>query len=189
MATIVTRASKLAALTTEEMDDNFTNLKTEVEQATTDIAAIDVSGKLDAADGTATGTLNAENITATGDIQAATGDIAAVNLLNTVIRGKVQNLGDISGIVNIDTALGDTVTCKITGNTTFTVSNLKNGSVNTIYLVIENIGAGSITWPGTTTFNRGAAIQTNLTGKTMIILDTVDAGITYMGVQTWRDYA
>lgn len=182
MATIVTRASKLAALTTQEMDDNFSNLNTEVVQATSDIAAIDVSGKLDSADGTATGTLSADNITATGDI-------AAVNLLNTVIRGKVQNLGDISGIVNIDTALGDTVTCKITGNTTFTVSNLKNGSVNTIYLVIENIGAGSITWPGTTTFNRGAAIQTNLTGKTMIILDTVDAGITYMGVQTWRDYA
>jgi hypothetical protein len=182
MATIVTRASKLAALTTEEMDSNFINLKTEVEQATSNISSIDVSGKIDAASGAATGTLSVENITATGEIEA-------VNLLNTVIRGKVQNLGDISGTVNIDTSLGDTVTCKITGNTTFTVSNLKAGSVNTIYLVIENIGAGSITWPGTTTFNRGAAIQTNLTGKTMIILDTVDTGITYMGVQSWRDYA
>lgn len=161
MATIVLRGEKIAALTVPEMDGNFTNLNND---------------KLEAANGTATGTLTAE-------------DITADNLVDTVIRGKVQDLGNISGTVNIDTTAGDTVTCTIVGNTVFTVSGLVTGSVNTIYLVIQNIGAGSITWPGVTTFNTGGSISTNPTGKSMIILDTVDDGVTYMGVQSWRDYA
>lgn len=161
MATIVKRADLPRALTVAEMDGNFDNLNND---------------KIESSNGTATGTLTAE-------------DITADNLVNTIIRGKVQALGNVSGTVNIDTSAGDTVTCTITGNTTFTVSNLVSGSVNTIYLVIENIGTGTITWPGTTTFNTGGAIQTSPTGKTMIILDTVDDGVTYMGVQSWRDYA
>jgi hypothetical protein len=161
MARIVTRTDKASTLTTSEMDGNFNNLN---------------SDKLEAKNGTATGTLTAEDITAN-------------NLVNTIIRGKVQNLGDVSGVVNIDTALGDTVICKIAGNTTFTASGLAAGSVNTLYLVVEATGAGSITWPGVTTFNSGAEIQTDATGKTMIILDTVDDGVTFMGVQAWRDFA
>jgi molybdopterin-binding protein len=161
MATIVTREGLARPLSTAEMDNNFSNLN---------------SGKIESDNGTATGTLNAENITAN-------------NLVDTVIRGKVQNLGDVSGTVNIDTTLGDTITCTITDNTVFTVSGLVPGSVNTIYFVITNIGAGAVTWPGATTFNTGGAIETSPTGKTMIILDTVDDGATYMGVQSWRDYS
>lgn len=161
MATIVKRADLTRALTVAEMDGNFENLNND---------------KIESANGIATGTLTAE-------------DITADNLVNTIIRGKVQSLGNVSGTVNIDTSAGDTVTCTITGNTTFTVSNLVSGSVNTIYFVIENIGAGTITWPGTTTFNTGGSIQTSPTGKTMVILDTVDNGVTFMGVQAWRDYA
>jgi molybdopterin-binding protein len=161
MATIVKRADLPRALTVAEMDGNFDNLNND---------------KIESSNGVATGTLTAE-------------DITADNLVNTVIRGKVQALGNVSGAVNIDTSAGDTVTCTITGNTTFSVSNLVSGSVNTIYFVIENIGAGTITWPGTTTFNTGGAIQTSPTGKTMVILDTVDNGVTFMGVQAWRDYA
>lgn len=161
MATIVKRADLPRALTVAEMDGNFDNLNND---------------KIESSNGVATGTLTAE-------------DITADNLVNTVIRGKVQALGNVSGAVNIDTSAGDTVTCTITGNTTFSVSNLVSGSVNTIYFVIENIGAGTITWPGTTTFNTGGAIQTSPTGKTLVILDTVDNGVTFMGVQAWRDYA
>ena len=161
MATIVKRADLPRALTVAEMDGNFDNLNND---------------KLESANGTATGTFTAENISAN-------------NLVDTIIRGKVQALGDVSGTVNIDTTAGDTITCKITGNTTFTVSGIVNGSVNTLYFVIENIGAGTVTWPGTTTFNTGGTIQTSPTGKTMIILDTVDNGVSYMGVQSWRDYA
>jgi len=160
MATIVKRADLPRALTVAEMDGNFDNLNND---------------KIESSNGVATGTLTAE-------------DITADNLVNTVIRGKVQALGNVTGAVNIDTSAGDTVTCTITGNTTFSVSNLVSGSVNTIYFVIENIGAGTITWPGTTTFNTGGVIQTSPTGKTMVILDTVDNGVTFMGVQAWRDY-
>jgi hypothetical protein len=106
-----------------------------------------------------------------------------------VIRGKVQALGSISGAVTINMSLGDTVTATITGNTTFSISGLTSGSTNTVYLVLTNSGAGTITYPTGTTFNRGVAPITNATGKTLIILDTVDDGTTYMGVQSWRSYA
>jgi len=155
----------------------------------TDIGTLqtDVSGKLDAADGNATGTLSAEIISATDDI-TTTADLQGANLVDTIIRGKVQALGNITGTNNIDLNSGDTVTCRLTGNTTFTVSGLVSGSVNTVYLVIENSSAGTITFPTTTTFNRGGSIITG-TGKTLIILDSVDNGSTWMGVQSWRSYS
>lgn len=200
---ITLRSSLSRALTTTEMDGNFTDLDGRVDSAATDITTLagrvttnegdigtlqtDISGKLDAADGNATGTLSAEIISATDDI-TTTADLQGANLVDTIIRGKVQALGNISGATNINLNDGDTVTCRITGNTTFTVSGLVSGSVNTVYLVIENSSAGTITWPATTTFNRGAAITTG-TGKTLIILDTVDNGSTWMGVQSWRSYS
>ena len=157
---ITLRSVKGSALTTVELDDNFTEIST----------------KLNSANGTATGTLTAANITAD-------------NLVNTVIRGKVQVLGSISGAVTINMSLGDTVTATITGNTTFSITGLTSGSTNTVYLILTNSGAGTITYPAGTTFNRGVAPITNATGKTLIILDTVDNGSTYMGVQSWRSYA
>lgn len=46
MATIVTRASKLAALTVQEMDDNFTNLNTDKVESGSDVTFGDITGDL-----------------------------------------------------------------------------------------------------------------------------------------------
>ena len=176
MATIVTRASKLAALTTEEMDDNFINLKTEVEQATTDIAAIDVSGKLDAADGTATGTLGADNITATGTVQAATltdgtlsstagaltgatsitatGDIQGDNLVNTDLKGYGEVMVTTSpatGAISLDLSAANIFRLDLTGNVTVTFTNppaAGSTSVATIIAIQDGSGGHTITWTG-----------------------------------------
>ena len=176
MATIVTRASKPSALTTQEMDDNFTNLKTEVEQATSDILAIDVSGKLDAANGTATGTLGAENITATGDIQAATltdgtlsstagaitgatsitatGDIQGDNLVNTDLKGYGEAMlttSPATGAISLDLSAANIFRLDLTGNVTVTFTNPSaagSTSVATIIAIQDVSGGHAITWTG-----------------------------------------
>jgi len=176
MATIVTRASKPSALTTQEMDDNFTNLKTEVEQATSDILAIDVSGKLDAANGTATGTLGAENITATGDIQAATltdgtlsstagaitgatsitatGDIQCDNLVNTDLKGYGEVMlttSPATGAISLDLSAANIFRLDLTGNVTVTFTNppaVGSTSVATIIAIQDVSGGHAITWTG-----------------------------------------
>ena len=176
MATIVTRASKPSALTTQEMDDNFTNLKTEVEQATSDILAIDVSGKLDAANGTATGTLGAENITATGDIQAATltdgtlsstagaitgatsitatGDIQGDNLVNTDLKGYGEAMlttSPATGAISLDLSAANIFRLDLTGNVTVTFTNppaAGSTSVATIIAIQDVSGGHAITWTG-----------------------------------------
>jgi hypothetical protein len=147
------------------------------------------------ASGTVTNLTGTASININGTVGATTAttgnftNITGNNLVNTVIRGKVQALGSISGAVTINMSLGDTVTATITGNTTFSITGLTSGSTNTVYLMLTNSGAGTITYPAGTTFNRGVAPITSATGKTLIILDTVDNGATYMGVQSWRSYA
>jgi trimeric autotransporter adhesin len=123
MATIVTRTSKLSALTTQEMDDNFTNLKTEVEQATADITSIDVSGKLNSASGTATGTLSAENITATGTVQAATLTDGTLSSTAGAITGatSITATGTVQAATLTDGTLSSTAGA-ITGATSITAT-------------------------------------------------------------------
>jgi hypothetical protein len=179
---IILRGDKGVALTVSELDGNFTHLEDADAALSTSIG-----NKIDTSNGTATGTLSAEIISASDDITTSA-DLQGANLVDTIIRGKVQNLGDVSGSVSVNLSAGDTITCKITGNTTISITGLISGSVNTAYFVIENPGAGTITWPAATTFNRGAAPLMSATGKTLIILDTVDNGSTYMGVQSWRSY-
>jgi len=147
MAIIVTRESKASALTTQEMDDNFTNLKTEVEQATSDITAIDVSGKLEAANGTATGTLGAENITATGDIQAD-------NLINTDLKGYGEVMltsSPATGAISLDLSAANIFRLDLTGNVTVTFTNAPSSgstSVATIVAIQDVSGGHAITWTG-----------------------------------------
>ena len=138
MATIVTRASLPRALTTSEMDANFTNLNDE-------LAAIDVSGKLDAADGTATGTLGAENITATGDIQAD-------NLVNTDLKGYGEVMlttTSASGAVSLDLSAANIFKLELAGDVTVTFTNppaAGSTSVATIVAIQDATGGHSITW-------------------------------------------
>jgi hypothetical protein len=159
MATIVTRTSKLSALTTQEMDDNFTNLKTEVEQATADITSIDVSGKLNSASGTATGTLSAENITATGTVQAATLTDGTLSSTAGAITGatSITATGTVQAATLTDGTLSSTAGA-ITGATSITATgdiqcdNLVNtdlkGYVATIIAIQDVSGGHAITWTG-----------------------------------------
>lgn len=138
MATIVKRADLDRALTTAEMDANFENLNNE-------LAAVDASGKLDAADGTATGTLSAENITATGDIQAD-------NLVNTDLKGYGEVMlttNPATGSINLDLSAANIFRLNLTGNTTVTFTNppaAGSTSVATIVAIQDGSGGRAITW-------------------------------------------
>ena len=137
MATIVTRAGKASALTTAEMDANFTNLNDE-------LAGVDASGKLDAANGTATGTLNADNITATGDISAdnITADLKGY--------GEVMlTTASATGAISLDLSAANIFRLNLTGNATVTFTNppaAGSTSVATIIAIQDGSGGHTITW-------------------------------------------
>lgn len=164
MATLNLRVGN-DTLSHQEVDDNFTNINNEV------------ATKLDAANGTGTGTHTFDTISATR--------------LNASIRGKMQALGSISGSTAIDLDDGDIVTCTITGNTTFTVSNLMSGAVNTVsfYITWSASSTPSITWPSGVVWDRGNTPGLNTTGSTLIMLETYDQGTSWIGVQSWRSYS
>ena len=111
------------------------------------------------------------------------------NLVDANVRGKKQDLGSISGVRSLDLNAGETITATITGNTTFTATNIVSGSVNTIYFYLTNPGTGTITWPPTTTWDKGNYPILNYSGKTLIILESYDNGSNWLGVQAWRQNA
>lgn len=116
------------------------------------------------------------------------------NVVDANIKSKQQDLGSISGVNNVDLNNGETIVANITGNTTFTISNLTPGSINTVFFYLTNPGAGTITWPPGTTWDKGNYPVLNvavglLTGKTLIILETFDDGANWIGVQAWREVA
>jgi hypothetical protein len=111
------------------------------------------------------------------------------NVVNANVKSKQQDLGSISGVNAVNLNNGETILATITGNTTFTVSNLTSGSVNTIFFYLTNPGAGTITWPPTTTWDKGNYPVLNASGKTLIILESYDNGANWIGVQAWRQNA
>lgn len=111
------------------------------------------------------------------------------NLVNANVKSKQQNLGSISGVNAINLNNGETIVATITGNTTFTATNITSGSVNTIFFLLTNPGSGTITWPPNTTWDKGNYPILNASGKTLIILETYDNGSNWIGVQAWRQNA
>ncbi len=101
----------------------------------------------------------------------------------------INALGSISGTADIDLSSGTNVTATIIGNTTFTVSNLTSGSVNTVTLYLTNAGAYTITWPIGTVFNMTNSPTLPSSGNTIVVLETYNDGTVWAGIQVWRDTA
>jgi len=124
MATIVTRASKLAALTVEELDSNFTNLNTD---------------KIESANPTITGTLNADNIVASGDIS---GDLKGYG-------EAMLTTSPATGAISLDLSAANIFRLDLTGNVTVTFTNppaAGSTSVATIIAIQDASGGHGITW-------------------------------------------
>lgn len=207
MATITTRAGKGSPLTNTEVDANFTNLNTDKLEAgddlgtpsavvltnATSLPSGSLTGTVAVANGgtgssTASGALTNLGLTATAvELNYTEGVTSAIQAqLNYSDDRTINALGSVSGTTDIDLADGTNVTATIAAATTFTISGITSGSVNTVTLYLTNAGAYTITWPSGTTFNRNAAPVLPASGDTIIVLETYDNATSYAGIQVWR---
>lgn len=97
------------------------------------------------------------------------------------LEQKANNRGSISGAQTLDLALGDIISCTITGNTTFTFTNpAVTGRVSAFIIEMTNGGTATITWPASVSWVSGTAptLRTG-GGKNVIGFFTRDGGTTY----------
>lgn len=119
------------------------------------------------------------------------GTIDGVALGYTYARGKVVNLGNMTGTVNVDWSAGDIFVGTVTGNTTLTETNrpgnagltLPGGSLT---LRLTNPGAFTFAWPAAWKWPAGVAPTRTVSG-----LDLYEAfcddGTTVHAAQAQRD--
>jgi hypothetical protein len=105
-------------------------------------------------------------------------------------EGAVANTkasGSVSGTTNIDMSAYSYYAHTLTGNTTYTVSNIPVGFTSFI-LELTNGGAYTITWPSYTKWNAGVSpTLTSSGGVDMIQFMTDDGGTTWRGVLVMLD--
>ena len=84
---------------------------------------------------------------------------------------------------NIDLATGNVFTKTISGDTTFTVSNvLPTGNVNSFMLELINGGSGIITWFAGVKWSNGEAPELVETGKDVLGFYSYDGGVNWVGL-------
>lgn len=101
----------------------------------------------------------------------------------------IQDKGSVSGTVTVDLSMGRVVTATIAGATTFAFTGVVAGEANSLALVLTNPGAGALTFPVGTVFDRNAAPTLPASGKTVLVLETYDNGTTWAATQAWRNVA
>ena len=132
-------------------------------------------------------TISASEVTASSLNIKTGGATIAGNVEANSYKGKLQNLGSISGIHTIDLTNGDNITMTLTGATTINVSGVKEAAVNTFTLIITNPGLYSITiLNGILTWDKGLTPVMPSNGKTVLVFETYDSGSTWIGAQVWR---
>ena len=102
------------------------------------------------------------------------------------ITGLVQTnsaLGSGSGTRTINLDNGNFFTNTVTGNTTFSVTNVpSSGSVATFVLEITNGGSASITFPGGITWANGTPPSLTVSGTDVLGFYTTNGGSTWRGL-------
>lgn len=105
-------------------------------------------------------------------------------------KGKIQNIGDISGTVQLDVSAGDNIVANVIGTTVFTVTGLKSGSVNTFTLILSLPAVvPGITFFSGVTWDKQLNPVLPAAGKTVLLFETYDNGTTWSAAQAWRSAA
>ena len=104
----------------------------------------------------------------------------------STVRSKLVNLGSISGAVSVDWAAGDYFFATLTGNTTFTWSNLPSGVLGAITMEITNPGASTNPFPAGTKWPSGTVPTRTVTGVDLFEFYCRD-GATVRGAQAQKD--
>lgn len=112
--------------------------------------------------------------------------IALKNISLTGYNTVRQDLGSVSGTVNLDLSSYSDFTATIAGNTTFNITNTPSTGVAGFSLNIYNGGSATVTF---TNAKYPAATAPTLTtsGYDVITFVTYDAGTTWRGTISMKD--
>lgn len=130
-------------------------------------------------------------VSLTGNQTLSNKTLTAPTLNSAVVNGATINNPTMVGVKepkvsmaanNIDLSLGGSFSKTITGNTTFTVSNVPaNGFVTGFFLVLTNGGVGTITWWSGVKWAKGIAPILTANGRDRLMFITEDGGATWDG--------
>ena len=121
---------------------------------------------------------DSKNATLDGYVRAAT------------YKGKTQTIATGSGAQSVNLSTGDNVLMTLTGNTTFTITNLLSSYVNTVtFKLVYSGGAWTVTWPNGTTWHRSVTPTSSSGGTAIYVLETYDNGTSWHGIEVWRSWA
>ena len=95
--------------------------------------------------------------------------------VNTLIGGTVTALGSIGTNTAINLALGGYFSAPITGNLTFSITNVPASAGVTFVLALTNGGAFTVTLPGSVTIIGGSPVL-SAAGTDWLVFRTLDGG-------------
>lgn len=98
------------------------------------------------------------------------------------ISEKAQALGNTTGNKAINVSNGAYITCKVTGNTTFSFTGVPQTGATVVVMQLTNGGAYTITWPSSIKWSGGTAPKFTASGIDIVVLTTNDAGATWYGI-------
>lgn len=102
----------------------------------------------------------------------------------------VAALGSITGATTIDfDARGNYITCTLTGNVTFTLSNLRVGTTYVLQIQQDGSGGRSITWPAGVRWPGGTTPTLNTTAnRVSVVTLTPFSGSVVLGSLSGTNY-
>ena len=95
--------------------------------------------------------------------------------INTIIGGTVTALGSINSATALNLALGGYFSATITGNLTFSITNVPASAGVTFVLALTNGGAFTVTLPGSVTIIGGSPVL-SAAGTDWLVFRTLDGG-------------
>lgn len=99
----------------------------------------------------------------------------------------VEALGNVSGATTINLANGNYKTLTLTGNATFSFSNVESSKAVGLILKVTNGASYTITWPASVKWPAGTAPTLTATGVDIISLVTFDGGTTWHAARAQQD--
>lgn len=98
-------------------------------------------------------------------------------------REKLNNLGSVSGNVEVDISLGSVVALTVANNVTFSFADsLNTGESYSMTMVITNGGAHTINWPLSVKWPEGTEPALTSSGTDILTFLSIDAGTTWHSV-------
>jgi len=99
--------------------------------------------------------------------------------INTIIGGTVTALGSIGTNTALNLALGGYFSATITGNLTFSITNVPASAGVTFVLALTNGGAFTVTLPGSVTIIGGSPVL-SAAGTDWLVFRTLDGGTAWV---------